>query len=149
MARRLSLCVFVATYALGAHALQHQSPWLRPRPAAPPASPRCGVAAPLRTAASLADTPAAAAAAATTTAELVWSPEVGVAQPDGTPLSRTWRWTPDAALGFGEAGTSFDVSYLAVGAADAPPVVLIHGFGASGFHWRANVNALAAGGYRV
>ncbi|EGB04446.1 hypothetical protein AURANDRAFT_13498, partial [Aureococcus anophagefferens] len=29
------------------------------------------------------------------------------------------------------------------------PVLLVHGFGASSYHWRANVNAIAEAGYRV
>jgi pimeloyl-ACP methyl ester carboxylesterase len=41
------------------------------------------------------------------------------------------------------------VNYIAAGPPDAQPFLLIHGFGASGFHWRRNVNVLAAAGYRV
>jgi pimeloyl-ACP methyl ester carboxylesterase len=41
------------------------------------------------------------------------------------------------------------VNYIAAGPVDAQPILLIHGFGASGFHWRRNVNVLAAAGYRV
>jgi hypothetical protein len=35
------------------------------------------------------------------------------------------------------------VHYLQQGRADKPALVLIHGFGASTYHWRANVPALA------
>ena len=39
--------------------------------------------------------------------------------------------------------------YLAHGPEAGPPVVLVHGFGASSYHWRHNVAALADAGYRV
>ena len=42
-----------------------------------------------------------------------------------------------------------NVGYIAAGDANAPPVLLVHGFGASGFHWRRNIGALADAGYRV
>ena len=41
------------------------------------------------------------------------------------------------------------MNYIAAGPASAMPILLIHGFGASGFHWRRNVNVLAEAGYRV
>lgn len=41
------------------------------------------------------------------------------------------------------------VNYIAAGAEEAPPILLIHGFGASGYHWRRNINVLAAAGFRV
>ena len=41
------------------------------------------------------------------------------------------------------------VNYVAAGPVDAQPFLLIHGFGASSFHWRRNVNVLADAGYRV
>lgn len=41
------------------------------------------------------------------------------------------------------------VNYVAAGPESGQPMLLIHGFGASGFHWRRNVNVLAAEGYRV
>ena len=44
---------------------------------------------------------------------------------------------------------SLTINYIAAGPVDAQPFLLIHGFGASGFHWRRNVNALAEAGYRV
>ena len=39
------------------------------------------------------------------------------------------------------------INYTVVG--DGPPLLLIHGFGASIGHWRNNIPTLAAGGYRV
>ena len=36
-----------------------------------------------------------------------------------------------------------------LGQSSAPPIVLIHGFGASSSHWRHNAGVLAAAGYRV
>ena len=41
------------------------------------------------------------------------------------------------------------VNYVARGPEDGTPMLLIHGFGASSFHWRSDVNALADEGYRV
>jgi pimeloyl-ACP methyl ester carboxylesterase len=35
------------------------------------------------------------------------------------------------------------------GVATKPPVVLIHGFGASAFHWRYNAPEIARAGHRV
>jgi len=39
--------------------------------------------------------------------------------------------------------------YIAHGPLDGPPVVLVHGFGASSYHFRHNIAALADAGYRV
>lgn len=50
--------------------------------------------------------------------------------------------------GWKEAGP-VTVNYIATGPEDAQPFLLIHGFGASSFHWRRNVNVLAQAGYRV
>ena len=41
----------------------------------------------------------------------------------------------------------YDIKYVAYG--EGPPIVLIHGFGASIGHWRKNIPTLAAAGYRV
>jgi pimeloyl-ACP methyl ester carboxylesterase len=38
---------------------------------------------------------------------------------------------------------------MCAGPADGVPVLLIHGFGASVGHWRNNIPALAAAGYRT
>ncbi|MEM8505620.1 MAG: alpha/beta fold hydrolase [Cyanobacteria bacterium P01_D01_bin.1] len=41
----------------------------------------------------------------------------------------------------------YDIKYVAYG--DGPPIVLLHGFGASIGHWRKNIPELAAAGHRV
>ncbi|CAM9397700.1 unnamed protein product [Discosporangium mesarthrocarpum] len=41
------------------------------------------------------------------------------------------------------------INYIDEGDPDQPALVLIHGFGASAYHWRYNVPALVAKGYRV
>ena len=46
-----------------------------------------------------------------------------------------------------EPGLSFDV--LASGPADAPLVLLLHGFAESFHTWREQIEALAAAGYRA
>ncbi|MGF1496149.1 MAG: alpha/beta fold hydrolase [Elainellaceae cyanobacterium] len=47
----------------------------------------------------------------------------------------TWQWR------------GYSICYTASG--EGPPLVLIHGFGASIDHWRKNIPVLAAAGYRV
>lgn len=47
----------------------------------------------------------------------------------------TWRWR------------EHQIQYTVAG--DGPPLVLVHGFGASLGHWRKNIPVLAAGGYQV
>lgn len=42
---------------------------------------------------------------------------------------------------------NYNIQYTVMG--DGPPLLLVHGFGASLGHWRKNIPALAAGGYRV
>ena len=44
---------------------------------------------------------------------------------------------------------SWRCHWRCTGAADRPALVLLHGFGASSGHWRANAEAIAAAGYRV
>ena len=52
------------------------------------------------------------------------------------PLEKlTWNWR------------GYSIQYTVVGAGQ--PLLLVHGFGASLGHWRQNIPALAAGGYRV
>eukprot|EP00310_Coccolithus_braarudii_P025138 CAMPEP_0183337958 /NCGR_PEP_ID=MMETSP0164_2-20130417/5420_1 /TAXON_ID=221442 /ORGANISM="Coccolithus pelagicus ssp braarudi, Strain PLY182g" /LENGTH=330 /DNA_ID=CAMNT_0025507731 /DNA_START=147 /DNA_END=1139 /DNA_ORIENTATION=- len=41
------------------------------------------------------------------------------------------------------------INYISAGPDQGTPFLLVHGFGASGFHWRRNVNVLASAGYRV
>jgi pimeloyl-ACP methyl ester carboxylesterase len=53
-----------------------------------------------------------------------------------TPLEKlTWEWR------------GYSIRYTVVGTGH--PLLLVHGFGASLGHWRQNMPALAAGGYRV
>ena len=47
----------------------------------------------------------------------------------------TWNWR------------GYDIKYVAYG--EGPPLVLLHGFGASIGHWRKNIPELAAAGHRV
>ena len=68
-------------------------------------------------------------------APVTWSPEA----------DHTWIYDGSA---FG-ASESLTVNYIVAGPPEAPPLLLVHGFGASGFHWRRNINVLAAAGYRV
>ena len=63
--------------------------------------------------------------------------------PKAPPL--TWCQAPDRTWQF----NGHNVNYIAAGPETGLPFLLIHGFGASGFHWRRNVNVLAAAGYRV
>ncbi|MEM1238265.1 MAG: alpha/beta fold hydrolase [Cyanobacteria bacterium P01_H01_bin.26] len=58
-----------------------------------------------------------------------------VAQEDSQLKKQTWNWR------------GYDVQYVVKG--HGTPLVLIHGFGASIGHWRKNIPALSAGGYRV
>ena len=51
------------------------------------------------------------------------------------PQAYTWR--------------DFSINYHVTGPEDAPPVLLVHGFGASARHWRNQVPVLAAAGHRV
>ena len=83
--------------------------------------------------AAVAPTPAAA--------ELDW-------RPDGY---ETWTWKVDGGYEMpnGSPVPDINVGYIAAGDVNAPPVLLVHGFGASGFHWRRNIGALADAGYRV
>ena len=67
------------------------------------------------------------AAGATMAAEMVWSEEP----------ENVWEYD------------GYTVHYNAAGDPADPVMLLIHGFGASGFHWRRNVNQLAAAGHRV
>eukprot|EP00913_Durusdinium_trenchii_P010360 g9714.t1 len=57
----------------------------------------------------------------------------------------TWQWrgTPD----MGEA--SYKINYITAGPSDGKRILLVHGFGASSYHWRYQVANLAEQGYRV
>jgi len=70
--------------------------------------------------------------------------------PDGW---NRWDWKPtEAEAALDEkalSGGSLDCGYIVSGPADGVPVVCVHGFGASSYHWRYQVPALAAAGYRV
>jgi pimeloyl-ACP methyl ester carboxylesterase len=63
----------------------------------------------------------------------------------------TWSESADNTWLFdgGLTEEPLTVNYIAAGPESGQPMLLVHGFGASGFHWRRNVNALAAEGYRV
>ena len=64
--------------------------------------------------------------------------------------TRHWRWrgvlTDYLVAGGGEHGTD---CVAEEGGADRPAIVLVHGFGAFGEHWRRNVRELADMGYDV
>ena len=74
-----------------------------------------------------------------------------ITAPTAPPL--TWTESPDNTWTFDAssygAPDPLTVNYIAAGPEDGAPFLLVHGFGASGFHWRRNVNVLAAAGYRV
>mmetsp|Transcript_137581 Transcript_137581/g.439617 ORF Transcript_137581/g.439617 Transcript_137581/m.439617 type:complete len:423 (-) Transcript_137581:129-1397(-) len=55
------------------------------------------------------------------------------------------RWTWQGVEGTGP----FDCHYVAAGPVTGPPIVLVHGFGASAYHWRYQIPALVEQGYRV
>lgn len=57
----------------------------------------------------------------------------------------TWTWGPDSST----KGETYECGYVAAGPIDGPAVVLVHGFGASTYHWRYQVPELAARGFRV
>jgi len=61
------------------------------------------------------------------------SPALSAASYTGQKLNWDWR--------------GYDIKYVAHG--EGPPIVLIHGFGASIGHWRKNIPVLASAGYRV
>lgn len=54
---------------------------------------------------------------------------------------QTWNWKLQ--------GKDFECHYIASGPVDGPPLLLVHGFGASAYHWRYQVPALAEQGFRV
>lgn len=60
-------------------------------------------------------------------------------------LAAPLRWSeePDHLWTFTgwSAAPSLTVNYIAAGPEDGQPFLLIHGFGASGFHWRRSVNS--------
>lgn len=85
-------------------------------------------------------------------ADLSWSPSLGV-NVEGVPLQQTWAFQCGdpckPAAGDPAPPRGHAISYITAGAEKDPPLLLIHGFGASSFHWRSNVNALAQAGNRV
>jgi len=89
-------------------------------------------------------------------AELSWSESHGVhaagVLPERT-LQQMWTFRCGGLCatlpGDPAAPTEHTISYVAVGDETDPPMLLLHGFGASSFHWRSNINALAEAGNRV
>ena len=79
------------------------------------------------------------------------APQMVATTAPAEPAALRWSEEPDNLWTFTgwSAAPSLTVNYIASGPADGQPFLLIHGFGASGFHWRRNVPALAAAGYRV
>lgn len=57
----------------------------------------------------------------------------------------SWTWKPSEEMG----RSSFKINYIAAGPEDGQCVLLVHGFGASSYHWRYQVATLAEQGYRV
>ena len=55
----------------------------------------------------------------------------------------TWRWRSAAQ------GQSFEINYVSAGPETGERLLLVHGFGASAYHWRYQVAELASKGYRV
>jgi len=87
--------------------------------------------------------------AAASSEELTWSAERGVATAEGAVLSASYRFDcPGEVCGDG-VSRSLMTSYIAMGPEEGPPLLLVHGFGASAYHWRGNVATLAAAGNRV
>jgi pimeloyl-ACP methyl ester carboxylesterase len=83
------------------------------------------------------------------------TPMVSPATVYPTTVYQIWTWCPtleqsapaDRVL---DASSGFEVGYQAQGEADSsrPAIVLVHGFGASAYHWRKNLPTLAQD-YRV
>eukprot|EP00438_Fugacium_kawagutii_P027758 Skav215991 [mRNA] locus=scaffold4693:58793:63189:+ [translate_table: standard] len=46
-------------------------------------------------------------------------------------------------------GLEIAINYIAAGPEDGQRILLVHGFGASSYHWRYQVSTLAEQGYRV
>ena len=69
--------------------------------------------------------------------------------PSNIYIERNLRGTPD----WGESKNWFyknlKVHYRVTGEESKPPIVLIHGFGASSDHWRNNAEIFASKGFRV
>lgn len=65
-------------------------------------------------------------------------------QPEGW---STWDWTPPKHLEMGS--DSFKINYIEAGPENGQRIMLVHGFGASSYHWRYQVATLAEQGYRV
>lgn len=67
-------------------------------------------------------------------------------EPSITASPATWQWK-GFTIGYQSAKPPLTDS--AQQSADAPAVIMIHGFGASSIHWRKNMPAIAAAGYEV
>eukprot|EP00419_Tripos_fusus_P079012 CAMPEP_0172938076 /NCGR_PEP_ID=MMETSP1075-20121228/222843_1 /TAXON_ID=2916 /ORGANISM="Ceratium fusus, Strain PA161109" /LENGTH=416 /DNA_ID=CAMNT_0013799455 /DNA_START=3 /DNA_END=1253 /DNA_ORIENTATION=- len=60
---------------------------------------------------------------------------------------KSWSWRPEGSSA--PPGGPFECSYIVAGPEAGQPVVLVHGFGASSYHWRYQIPVLAEQGFRV
>lgn len=86
--------------------------------------------------------------------DLQWRADTGILTATGEPSTSWWKFSSCGALCVPENGdplvpAEHAIAYVAAGDPAAPPLLLIHGFGSSSFHWRSNVAALAEAGNRV
>lgn len=104
----------------------------------------------------------AAAAATTTTTTTTTEPEtyefddkMGLKRLRYSPKGyRTWLWTPPPDVLRSSSADSASppvlrVNWLSAGPVGGPPILLVHGYGASAYHYRYNIPALAEKGFRV
>ena len=70
-------------------------------------------------------------------------PNASVLSPENTILSNSKKleWKPEGYKQWNWRG--YKINYIESGSSKNPPLFLIHGFGASAFHWRYNIPALS------